>query len=93
MARTWKDRPRRLRFPDRYTYRIPGWWEIVWVGPKLPRRQDVEDNWMLVSPRWHKRQFGYAPERTEFRTWAAALTRASLDTADPPPLRHLPYYW
>lgn len=104
MARTYKDRPSRIQYPeDQWDYRYDeeNYWGIYLKrrGVLTKKRRDVDTNWhWMTTPSWWTRLMMNRPQRVCSKQWERMVVRGSIDSledADAPPLGKKPhiYYW
>lgn len=91
MARTYKDRPSRVRFPEVYPY----WVEVE--KSKKKRHVDTEWHWM-GTPGWWIHLMMTKPQRRAGSLWERDVVKADidqLDNFDKPSISRKPhrYYW
>ena len=106
MARTYKDRPSKLRYPEKewgYRYYLVGnrkyidYLQYPGVLTKKKKKVDTEYHWMS-TPMWWIREMMNQPQRAKGRQWEKTVLNVDindLDIIDYPSVSRKPhwYYW
>lgn len=104
MARTYKDRPSKLRFPEKqwdYRYHEEHCWGNYRArrGVLTKKRREVDTEWHWMStPGWWIRQFMNRPQRRAGHAWEHDIVKwkiEDIDLSDYPCVSRKPhiYYW
>ena len=107
MSRTYKDRPSRVKNPEREIYWNTDWiaksyfggdWNRSDIFSKKRKEIDTEDHWMS-TPSWWTRQFMTRPQRRKIHLWEQEFNKITntdmLEDEDCPDYKRKPhiYYW